>query len=202
MMNRYLEDKAREMDMRRKDMDMRRNRMYDNRSSMNNYMPNDMRNDMRRDYYPDQAYHGNQYDGGYGIQNRGVFAYDNVRNPYYNDHNYHGDYNYQNDYKMVEDEYKKDLDEWIEKLQRHDRIGLKEHQVIENARQMGVKFDKYDEKEFYAIYLMIMSDHKSLGNDYQKIIKQTIEWLEDDDVKHPYSEKVCAYLDSVVLGKK
>jgi predicted phosphoadenosine phosphosulfate sulfurtransferase len=80
-------------------------------------------------------------------------------------------------------------------------FGSKTIDTLRKVVRAEFKKGSLDEKEFYAIYLMTMSDHKSLGNDYQKIIKYTIEWLEDDDVKRPYSEKVCAYLDSVVLGK-
>lgn len=114
------------------------------------------------------------------------------------------DYGYGRDYASedMEKEYKEDLHEWIEKLRRHDIFGLSKQQVIDKAKQMGVRFDKFEEEEFYAIYLMLISDFKQVSNDPHYYLALAKEWLEDDDVAMKGSDKVCAYLYSIVLGKE
>lgn len=196
MMNRYLEDRAREMDMRRGAM-------------RDKYM-----GDNRRDYapYSNDSNYGQDYrqnDYYYGSRNQGTIHYENNRSPF--DGTYderRRDYassdmrrDYSMDYKGMEEDYHKDLEKWIKKLQKKDRIGISEKQVIDHAKQMGVKFNEFDEKEFYAVYLMLISDHKSLNNDVNKVIVMAKEWLEDDDVEREGSEKLCTYMYKIVKGE-
>ena len=216
MMNRYLEDKQRDMDMRRRDMDMRSRGMRDrNMQQPMDYYPNQNMNDQ---HYGNMPLHDNYH---HPVHNQGRISYENTRTPFdnymqqpYDQSMYRGDYNSYNDYNdyrgdyrrdyssnEMEEKYNKDLEMWIEKLKRKDRIGLKEQQVIEHAKNMGVHFDKFDEKEFYAVYLMLVSDFKSLGLEPKTYIKMAKEWLEDDDIARKHSEKVCAYLDKIVLGE-
>ena len=99
-------------------------------------------------------------------------------------------------------EYHKDLEEWMHKLKRHDRFGLPKDEVIKKAQDMGVKFHNYDEMEFYVVYLMLISDFKHIANDPHQYLAMAKEWLEDDDIQRKGSEKVCAYLYTIVLGEE
>lgn len=117
------------------------------------------------------------------------------------DYDYGYDYGY--DYaKESEKEYEKDLHEWVEKLKKYDRFGWSKEQVIQQAKDMGVKFSDYDEMEFYATYIMLMSDFKKIGNDPYIYLSMAKEFLEDDDAKLKGSEKLCAYLYTIVLGEE
>lgn len=218
MMNKYLEDKQRDMDMRRRHMDMRSRGMRDRAmGSPMDYGYHEPTNDYYGRSGQDNHYH-------HPVHNQGMISYENTRTPYdymqhpydqrtrmgdYRDYGNYNDYNdyYRGDYRRdyssneMEEKYNKDLEMWIEKLKKKDRIGMKEQQVIEHAKNMGVKFDKFDEKEFYAVYLMLVSDYKSLGVEPRTYIKMAKEWLEDDDIARKHSEKVCAYLDKIVLGE-
>lgn len=145
------------------------------------------RNNMGSQQYGEYPRHMDYEMYGYGIGG--------IR-PMYHD----GMYDYAS--KDVEKEYKEDLQEWTEKLKRHDIFGLQKHQVIEKAKQMGVRFDKFEEDEFYAIYLMLISDYKQVSNDPHYYLALAKEWLEDDDVAMKGSDKVCAYLYAIVLGEE
>lgn len=195
MRNDYLED-------RRRDMLERRNRI-DSRM-----------NDSRIGKYPMEEYPMDSHYG-HGSMSRGNISYENMREPL--DHranysDYRSDYNDYargrgrrdyNDYSMdkMDKEYQEDLEYWIDKLKQKDRIGLSKRQVLDHAKQMGVKFENFDEMEFYAVYLMQVSDYTSLGTEPKTYIRLAKEWIEDDDVKRKYSNKVCAYLYDIVLGE-
>ena len=114
-----------------------------------------------------------------------------------------GHYIYGPDGKDYDDahEYHKELEHWTHMLQRHDRFGIHKDDVIKKAKEMGVKFHNYDESEFYAVYLMLISDFKHLSNDPHQYLSLAKEWLEDDDIERRGSEKVCAYLYTIVLGE-
>lgn len=108
-----------------------------------------------------------------------------------------------NDYGMEEEEYKKELHKWTEKLKSKDRFRKEKNEIIQMARSMGAKFNKYNEDEFVAIYYMIVSDYRNeLIPSAQQAILFAIDWLEDDDVAMKGSEKVCSYLYATVLGKE
>lgn len=102
----------------------------------------------------------------------------------------------------MEKEYEEDLHEWIEKLKKYDKYGLSKEQVIQQAKNMGVKFQDFDETEFYAIYLMMLSDYPSVGGDYPIFIHMAKDFLMDKDVALKGSDKVCAYLYDIVLGEE
>lgn len=145
---------------------------------------NDYNNDYRRDYNSGMDY----YDGNY---------------------DYRSDYDYRNDYygsdyagHNMEEEYKKKLYEWIEKLSSKNRFRQhgKEH-IMQQAKNMGIKFEEYDEDEFYAIYLMHVSDYPTISNEYNMYIRMAKDWLEDKDIAVSPSEKVCKYLYEIVLAE-
>ena len=80
-------------------------------------------------------------------------------------------------------------DEWMPEINRKDDI-------IRKAISMDVKFDKFSEDEFYATYLMMVSDFKHVANDPHHYLAMAKEWLMDDDVELTGSDKVCAYLET------
>lgn len=114
------------------------------------------------------------------------------------------DYRGYNDYSGddVKKEYEEDLQEWIEKLKHKDRFKVPKDQVIKQAKNMGIHFMEYSEEEFYAIYLAMVSDYKTISNDYNNYIRMAKDFLEDDDMAVSPSEKVCIYLYEIVLGGK
>ena len=124
------------------------------------------------------------------------------------DRNY--DYDMRRDYRRgrdyadddYEEEYEEDLQDWIQKLKKKDRFGMSLEQVMQKAKEMKVEFKDYDENEFYAIYLMQVSDYPSISNDPRMYIGMAKQWLEDDDVSVDPSEKVCKYLYEIVLDKE
>lgn len=99
-------------------------------------------------------------------------------------------------------EYEEDLHKWIEKLKRKDRFGLSKDQVIQKAKEMRVEFKDFDEEEFYAIYLMQVSDYPSISNDSRMYLSMAKSWLEDDDIAVDPSEKVCKYLYEIVMPEE
>lgn len=172
---------------------------------MNRYLRDRARKRMRRDRargrdYADRHYHMTSY-------------------PMYDDHDYaeHRGYDYarhrdlehdyarRRDYAMDEeydlaDEWDRDLEEWCAKLKHHDRFGMHKDQVIHNAKQMGVDFRDYNEKEFVVVYYMLMSDFPKIANEPHTYISMAKEWLEDKDSMLKGSERLCAYYYEIVKG--
>lgn len=188
MDNRYLRDKARRR--------MRRDRMaYDHRSrgrmrdSRADYTEYDRRGLGRSDYEP--------YDGTYDrySEHHGQYMYPTTYGV--------GHYIYGPDGKDYDDakEYHKELEDWMNKLKRHDRFNLRKEDVLRKAKEMNVQFRDFDEMEFYVTYLMMLSDFKQISNDPHQYLIMAKEWLEDNDVKRSGSEKLCAYLYTIVLGE-
>ena len=105
------------------------------------------------------------------------------------------------DSKGSEEDWKKDLEKFSEKLKKKDRFKVKKEDIINQAKQMGVKFDEYTEEEFYVVYLMMVSDYKSVANDFRSYLILAKEWLEDDDIEVSPSEKLCIYYYEIVKGE-
>ena len=101
----------------------------------------------------------------------------------------------------MDKEYEEKLHEWIKKLKKKDRFSTSKDDIIRKAVSMDVKFDKFSEDEFYATYLMMVSDFKHVANDPHHYLAMAKEWLMDDDVELTGSDKVCAYLYTIVLGE-
>lgn len=120
------------------------------------------------------------------------------------DMNYDYDYDYgydMRDYEHEDKEWKKHLMKWCEELKHYDRFNMPKDQVINQARQMKVKFDNYNEDEFYTTYLMKISDDEdNLISNPQMAIIMAKNFLEDKDSKLKGSEKLCAYYYEVVKG--
>lgn len=221
MMNRYLQDKA----MRRSGRGDRRGR--DMRRGMDRHYPqgpHSMYPDSKRgsDYAMDSRNYDSEYRGG---DSRGYdmgYQYSDGHYPMerpgerYRPHGFtmHGvagmypyptmDYAHYDgaDFAKEEENYKKDLDEWVHKLKKKEtRFKWEEHQVIDVAKQMGVTFNEFDEKEFYAIYLAMVTDHPKVANEPRFYISLAKDFFDDDDTARRGSEKVCAYLYHIVLGE-
>lgn len=226
-MNRYLQDRA----MRRMDgrnpygskggyvVNSRRGRGRDRAMGMDNdynYSEYDSRNYGGRDrgygnsdygHYPQQYGEYNrpmEYEmyGIAGVQpmmrNYGMdYARGNQRRDYGMDMNY----DYGMDYGMEEEEWHKHLKKWCEKLKEHDRFRMPKEQILQSAKQMGIKFEKYNEEEFLTTYYMIISDYPNeLISSAQMAILFAKHFLEDKDSKLKGGEKLCAYYYEVVKG--
>jgi hypothetical protein len=66
---------------------------------------------------------------------------------------------------------------------------------------MGVSFEHFDELEFYAIYLAMVTDYPKVANEPRFYVSLAKDFFDDDDTAKRYSEKVCAYLYYIVLGE-
>ena len=108
------------------------------------------------------------------------------------------DYNYDYASEDMEKEWKEHLKKWQEELKRYDRFNIPKEQIIQNARQMGVEFDKYNEEEFLTTYYMVMSDYPTIANEPHTYISLAKDWLEDEDSKLKGSDKLCAYYYEVI----
>lgn len=158
------------------------------------------------DYSPERNYERSSRRGQYRRRDEGYnMEYEQPREY---DRNY--DYDMRRDYRRgrdyadddYEEEYEEDLQDWIQKLKKKDRFGMSLEQVMQKAKEMKVEFKDYDENEFYAIYLMQVSDYPSISNDPRMYIGMAKQWLEDDDVSVDPSEKVCKYLYEIVLDEE
>ena len=176
MDNRYLRDRARRKrrDRRSQDYARRRDSMDYRRDSMDY-------KSMDRGYQTYDQHGQYMYPSQYGVGHY-IYSPDDTKD--YDDAN----------------EYHRDLEEWMHKLKRHDRFNLHKDDVLKKAKDMNVRFHDFDEMEFYITYLMLISDFKQLSNDPHQYLIMAKEWLEDDDATRRGSEKLCAYLYSIVLG--
>ena len=195
MRNKYLSDRAmrRGRDRRnpygsrggyvRDKESMPRGRSYDRAMDYEHDYPESHRRDYRRydrEYHDERDYRDYEYD-----------------------REHRRDYDYEEDdgYDGEEKDYERKLKEWIQKLKRKDRFGSSKEDIIRKAQSMDVKFDRFSEDEFYAVYLMMVSDFKHVANDPHHYLAMAKEWLMDDDVEMTGSDKVCAYLYTIVLGE-
>ena len=146
------------------------------------------------------------YARGQGNSNSQRRDYEPYGNEYYYPPLASQDYNYRNrdyakDYSMKEDKWKTDLHHWIEKLKKKDRFRVNKEDIINSAKQMNVQFDEFNEDEFYAVYLMMVSDYKTASADFRGYLQMAKEWLLDDDIEVSPEEKLCIYYYEIVKGK-
>lgn len=190
MRNRYLERKR----SRSRDYGMhpRRGRM------MEDYRGDDYRMYPNEDYqreYMDDSY---RYRGDYrGSDYRGDY-----RGSDYRGSDYRGGGRY--DYRSEDDddeEYKTELKEKCKELERYDKFKLPKNEILEKAKQMGIKFDKFDEEELLFTYYMMMSDYDiDVLNSPHIYLAMASKFLDDKDAKLQGTEKLAAYLDVIVDG--
>jgi hypothetical protein len=98
-------------------------------------------------------------------------------------------------------EYKQDLEEWVHKLKSKDMYNLPKHEVIKKAKDMGVRFEHFDEEEFYAMYLLHMNIYPNHGKDPHSFIAMTRAFMECDCFNVHPEERVCKYLYHLGLGE-
>ena len=112
------------------------------------------------------------------------------------------------DYAGAESPYLTDqeLMEWdkrlLDSMEEHAKQSFKKEQVLKEAKEVGIRFDKFTELEFYVTVLMMYTDyHKTLGTANHDIyFKLAKDWLCDEDTALQYGENLAAYHDKVVMG--
>lgn len=197
MANRYLQDRASRRSMR------------DGRNpygSRGGYVTSRRGRRDRNDYDYDMPRDGRDYDmaqnvsypmygiGGYRPYEGDMADYDYARRSG-RGRDY---YDYASD--DMDEEWKEHLKKWSEKLKKKDRFNMPKDQVLQNAKQMGVKFDMYDEEEFLTTYYMVLSDYPKIANEPHTYLALAKDWLEDKDTALKGSEKLCAYYYEIVKG--
>lgn len=155
---------------------------------------------MRRDRsgYPEyeRHYHTTSYPI-YDHARRNDYEYDYARR---RDREYdHRSRDMADDYDAA-DEWEEDLEEWCKKLKHHDRFGMHKDQLMHNAKQMGVHFEEYSEKEFLTTYYMLLSDFPKIANEPHTYLSMAKDWLEDEDSELKGSERLCAYYYEIIKG--
>jgi hypothetical protein len=120
------------------------------------------------------------------------------------DGHYMRDYGY--DYASSEKLSEEDLKEWYETLceevpEQFKSLYKKEH-IEQVAKQMNIKFEKFEPMELVVTAVMIATDYpKSVGfADVNRDVAMAKEWLEDKDSNLKGGEKLSAYYDNVVKG--
>lgn len=160
--------------------DYRARKMRDMRSRGREDMRDmrDMRRPRNRDYYPYEKYD----------------EYEDMRDM--RDYNDMG-----RDYGDMDMEYKEDLEQWCKKLKRYDKFKIDKNEIISQAERMGVKFDEFNEDEYVTTFYMMQSDYPEISNQYQTYLAMAKQFLEDPDAELQGSEKLCAYLYTIVKGE-
>lgn len=111
------------------------------------------------------------------------------------------DYSSSND-MMSEEEYEDFLEDKCKELKRYDKFNMGKQEVLNQAKQMGINFNDFDEEEFIVTYYMMMSDYKEdMLNSPQIYMLLAKDWLEDKDSDLQGGEKLYAYLMLIVEGK-
>lgn len=199
--------------MRDRAMDGRRGRRYDremNDMAINDYGMNDYGNYSN---YGRNDYNMRGNDGYYGMP-MGYYGRAEIMPDYdygrrssrgrdYADYDYDYNYNdYGEDYAGSEEEYKKELHKWANKLKQHDRFNINKDEVVKKAKDMNIKFEEFSEEEFYAMYLLMLNMFKNSFNDPHLYIKMAKDFLMYPDFKLNPSETVWVILNDIVLGKE
>ena len=159
--------------------------------------------------YPNADYHmGGQQYGQYPMPMYEMYGVGGIQPMYDYNQGYMNEYargrgrDYGYDYASNEEdkEWEEHLHKWIEKLKKYDKFNMPKEEIINKAKSMGVKFDKYNEHEFVATYYMMMSDYPSIMSDPHLALVMAKDFLEDKDSELKGSEKLCAYYYEIVKG--
>lgn len=196
MMNRYLRDRMIGRDRARRDYRRDGRNAYGSRggyvrdSRREDYRDRDYDRDYRdnRDRNRDRDYRDYQRDQDYEWTDR----FKRTASEY-------GDFQ-DMDYAEMDEEYKAELEEWCKELKKQAKNPLTKSEVLNKAEQMGVRFDEYDEKEFFTTVLMLMTDFPNVGQP-ETYIAMAKQWLEDKDSELKGSEKLSAYYYTIVKGE-
>lgn len=155
-------------------------------------------------YYPIEAM--GYFNGYYGMGQD--HAYDMARGGRGRgrDRGYDYAYDYAGDYG--EKLGKEELSHWGKKLMNEmedkDKQFFSRENILKRAKELGIKFDKFNEDEFYITTLMVYTDYcKTLGTANIDIyLRLAKDWLEDDDVSTRFGEKLAVYHDCIVEGEE
>lgn len=99
----------------------------------------------------------------------------------------------------VEKKWEEDLEKWCKELKKYDKFNMPKEEILNQAHQMGVRFEDFDEKEFLTTYYMMMSDYKmDMLNSPQAYMIMAKDFLDDKDSDLKGSEKLCAYYYEIV----
>lgn len=145
-------------------------------------------------YYPIEAM--GTFNGYYGMPEQDYAR--GGRRGYGYDYDYAGDYG--------ENLTMQELERWNKKLMQEveekDKQFFSKENVKKKAQEMGVKFDKFNEEEFYLTALMMYTDYcKTLGTaNMDTYLRLAKDWLEDKDVSVKGGEKLAVYHDCIVQG--
>lgn len=132
--------------------------------------------------------------------NRGDRAARDYGYDHADDYGYYGDYG--------ENLSKQELEHWNKKLMKEvedkDKQFFAKENIMKKAKEMGIKFDKFNEEEFYLTTLMMYTDYcKTLGTANMDIyLRLAKDWLEDKDVSVKGGEKLAVYHDCIVEGEE
>lgn len=102
---------------------------------------------------------------------------------------------------------RQEISKWTKKLMSEiddkEKQFLKMENIIRRAEDMGIKFEEFNEDEFYVTVVMMFSDFgKAMGTmNPDMYIKLAKYWLCDEDAEVQYGEKLAAYYDAIVLGR-
>lgn len=141
-------------------------------------------------YQPSRQYDANYGDYGYGMR------YDMARRR-----------DYSRDYGEEETLSDDELMEWSRELlkdvEQKDKPFMTRENIIQRAKDMGVKFKHFTEDEIVVATLMMYTDYsKTLGTgNLDLYIRLAKDWLEDDDVEVMGGEKLATYYDKIVCGE-
>ena len=115
-------------------------------------------------------------------------------------------YDYAGDYG--ETLSREELEHWKKKLMKEidekDKQFFSKESIMNKAKQMGLKFDKYNEEELEVATLMVYTDYcKTLGTSNMDLyLRLAKDWLEDDDVAVKGGEKLAVYYDCIVSDEE
>lgn len=156
------------------------------------YMGDERSREFDRNYDDMRSGRGEDYRSDYAIRGIGRPREYNRRDRDYRDYA-------DDDYDK---EYHEDLKKWTTKLKKYDRFNMPKESIINSAKQMGINFKDYDEDEFYAVYLMEVSDYPSISNEPRMYLEMAKSWLEDKDIKIEPSEKLCKYMYEIAMAEE
>lgn len=148
-------------------------------------------NRSREDYYRDENYMRDSrrgYDRNNSDYGRGF-------------HTTRADY-YESDMSSIKGKYREELEHLAEKLRRKSKFSITMDEVIEKAKQIGMRFDEVSELEFYVAFLMMVTDYPMIGNDVNTFIQMARAFFMDDDIMVSPCEKLCIYYYNIVKGEE
>lgn len=190
----YMRDGRNPYGSRRRDR-MRSREEYDDYEDDSARSRNSMGRYTRDGHHMPRGYYGEYGDTPFYVREDNMYDYGRGR-----------DYSYGREYPDYgEDKLnKRELDEWIDKLLKElspdEKEMLKFDKIIKRAKDMGIKFEKMTEDEFYVTVLMVFTDYKdSIGkSNLDMYIRIAKDWLCDPDAGVQYGEKLAAYYDYIV----